>query len=87
MSVNMLIDKKINDYLIKLNSKEKKAVLGVVKTFADKHVNDEVWDDKTYLAEMNKRFKDYESGKVKTYSLDEVENRARAAYKAKRNKK
>jgi hypothetical protein len=38
----------------------------VVKTFAGK--KEAWWDDKKYMAEMNKRFTELESGKVKGYT-------------------
>lgn len=81
MSAPTVIDKQISNYLIKLNNKEKKAVLGIVKTLAEKHIEDEQWDDDTYLKEMNKRFNDFETGKIKPLTLEEIESRARQAYK------
>jgi len=84
MSANTLIDRKINDYLVKLNNKEKKAVLGVVKSLAEKHADDEAWDDEAYNIEMNRRFEELETGKVKGLTLDELEAHARQAYKNKK---
>lgn len=78
------IDKQINNYLHQLNTKQKKALLTVAKTFAEE--GNETWDDDEYLKEMKSRFKEMETGKVKTYTLQEVEENARKSYNAKRNK-
>jgi hypothetical protein len=75
------IDKQINSYLVRLNAKEKEAVLSVVKTFAENRQEDEPWGDKTFVAEMDRRFNEMENGKVKSYTLDEAETHARRAYK------
>ncbi len=86
MSANTAIDKQINNYLIKLNDKEKRAVLSVVQTFAENHLEDDGWDEKEYLKEMDTRFKEYETGKVKGLTLQELENSVKQAYKNKKNK-
>jgi hypothetical protein len=85
MASDAAIDKQINTYLTQLTIRQKKAVLNVVKTFAEER-EDDMWEDVSYINEMNTRFKELEGGKVKGYSLDEVEKRARQAYKAKKNK-
>ncbi|HRH59068.1 MAG TPA: hypothetical protein PL045_00750 [Chitinophagaceae bacterium] len=78
------IDKQINNYLHQLNTKQKKALLTVAKTFVEE--GDENWNDDEYLKEMRRRFKEMETGKVKTYTLEEVEENARKSYTAKRSK-
>ncbi len=78
------LDKQITQYLGYLNSEQKRAVLSVVKTFA--HEEDSLWKDKAFVAEMDKRFLELESGKVKGVTLDELEASARKAYKSKRKK-
>jgi len=70
--------KEITYYLGQLNTEQQTAVLGVVKTFAQE---DAWWKDKDYLDEMDRRFDDMESGKVKSLSLDALETGARKAYK------
>ncbi len=79
------IDKEINDYLTQLTIKQKEAVLGVIKTFAEK-MQEDMWKDTTYINEMNKRFEEMEKGKVKTFTLDEVEVNARNGYQARKSK-
>jgi len=81
------IDKQINTYLVQLKPKEKEVVLGVVKTFVENRHDDDLLEDKAYIAEMDRRFKEMESGNVKLYTLDEAEGLARQSYKARKQKK
>lgn len=76
MNASTKLDKQINDYLVQLNNKQKKAVLLIVKTFADEQESD-VWKDKEFIAELNRRAAEYESGKVKMLTLDELESSVR----------
>ena len=76
------IDKQINNYLGQLNE-QKKAVLTVVKTFADEKAAYDYWEDESFVAKLDKRTAEYESGKAKVYTLTELEAGARKAYKAK----
>lgn len=68
----------ITQYLGQLNLQQKKAVLSVVKSFV---LEDEWWNDKKYMAEMDRRFTEMETGKVKGFTLDEAENKVRQSYK------
>jgi len=81
------LDKQINDYLGQLNPKQKKAVLTVVRTFAEKQQESDLWGDKDFVAEMDRRFAEMESGKVKLYTLEEAEAKARQSYRNKKRKK
>jgi len=81
------IDRRINNYLAQMNMKEKEAVLGVAKAIVDGRNEEELFADKNFIAEMDRRFKEMESGKVKLYTLDEAEAHARASYKAGKRKK
>ncbi len=76
-----VIDKQINTYLGKLNVKEKEAILGVVKTFVEN--KEDTTEDKTFIATLDRRVAEFESGKAKTLTLDQLEARARKAYKSK----
>ena len=40
------------------------------------------WDDKDFTNEMNRRLKEIESGKIKSYTWDEVKQRAVKKIKA-----
>jgi putative addiction module component (TIGR02574 family) len=59
-----------------------KAVLTVVKTFAEEQEN-ERWEDPAFIAELDRRTAEYEGGKAKVLSLDELEARVRKAHKSK----
>lgn len=74
----------INQYLPQLNPQQQKAILSVVKSFVQE---DEWWNDKEYIAEMDKRFREMESGKVKGITLDVAEDKARQSYKNMKRKK
>lgn len=79
------IDKKINQYLPFLNNRQKETVLTVVKTFAEEH--EDIWKDKEFMAELDRRTAEYESGKAKLITLDELEAGARRSYRAKSRKR
>lgn len=81
------IDKQLNTYLGQLNPKEKEVVLGVVKTFVENRREDDILEDKNFVKEMDRRFKEMESGGVKLYTLDKAETPARQAYKDRKRKK
>lgn len=80
------IDKQISNYLPRLSSRQKETVLTVVKTFAEE-AKEDIWKDKTFIAEMDRRFAEMKNGKVKTFTLEEVEAEARQTSKRKKNKK
>ena len=82
MSAATKLDKQINDYLIQLNDKQKKAVLTVVKTFAEEGDGD-VWENSAIIAELDRRTAQYENGNAKVLTLDELEARVRKAHKSK----
>lgn len=61
-------------------------MLTVVKTFAEEAETDR-WKDKAFIAEMDRRFSEIESGKEKTYTLKELEAEARQFYNKRKSKK
>jgi len=77
MSVVATIDKQISNYLLQLNPVQKKAVLGIVKAFVDE-------SDADHDEKIARRAQEIENGSVKLYSLEEAEEHAREAYKARR---
>lgn len=79
--------KEINHYLGNLNIEQQKAVLTVVKAIAEKQRDDEVWKDKAFIAELDRRTAGYESGKTKVLTLDQLESKVRKAYKTKAKSK
>ena len=75
MRVAQPLDKEITHYLGHLSTEQKKVVLSVVKSFARE---EEAWiDDSAYIAEMDKRYKDLETGRVKGLQLDDLAAKAR----------
>ncbi len=84
MGVVKSLDKEINYYLDHLNTKQKKVVLSVVKTFANEEEN--WWDDESFVKEMDRRVEELESGKDKGLSWEEVKLKARRSVKAKKPK-
>ena len=86
MSTAKSIDKQITHFLPRLNNRQKETVLTVVKTFAEE-AEPGMWKDKAFIAEMDRRFSEMESGKVKTYTPEEVEAEARQSYKKRKSKK
>lgn len=79
------IDKEINHYLVRLNPRQKETVLNVVKTFAEDDEFD-AWNDEDFLFEMDRRINEYESGKLKTLTLEDLENGARKSFRIKSEK-
>ena len=77
------IDKKIITLLPALNPQQKKAVLTVVKTFAEAHTK--AWDEDEYTQEMDKRGVEYENGSVETFTIQETIAEAKASYAKKQN--
>jgi hypothetical protein len=85
MGVAKPLDKEITYYLNHLSTEQKKVVLSVIKSFARE---EEAWiNNKAYIAEMNKRFKELETGKVKGLTLEELTSRTRQSYKNRKRKK
>ena len=77
------IDKKIITLLPPLSPKQKKAVLSVVKTFAESHA--EGWDEEEYKLEMDRRCTDYENGTVETFTIEQSISAVKASYSKKQN--
>lgn len=89
MTAATKLDKQINNYLTQLNIRQKQAVLTVVEAFATEQEDTDIWKDKAFLAEMDRRLDEYESGKAKVITWDELKARVRARYKprSKKNRK
>lgn len=84
MGAAKLLDTEINQYLSLLTDKQKEAVLTVVKTFAEEGAEYDHWNDKSFVAEMDKRVGELESGEVKGISWEEVKQKARQSSKARK---
>jgi len=72
------LDTKIANYVTQLNPKQKKAVLTVVKTFAEETREDEtLWTSPAFMKELDLRIAELESGSVKGRTWDQVKKFAR----------
>ena len=61
MSVALsVLDKQINNYLGILNTRQKKALLTVAKTFAEEHAANDYSDE--FKAELDNRYEEYMNG-------------------------
>ncbi len=78
------LEKKITTLLTGLNIQQKKAVLTVVKTFAES--KSEEWGEEEYVNEMNVRFSELENNKVKGYTIQQTITAAKKANKAKQKR-
>ena len=76
------LDKEITEYLPLLSDPQKEAIFMVMKTFAGEEKQYDHWEDASFVAELDRRTAEYESGKANLYTLDELETAARANYKA-----
>ena len=81
------LDRQLNSYIPKLNATQKKALLSVAKSYLEPQQESEPWKDKGFISEMDRRFKEMESGKLKLYTLDEAEAYTRGSYKSRKRKK
>ncbi len=84
MSESMELAEEIVHYLTRLNVKQQKAVLAVVKSYA---MEESTKNDKSFLAEMEKRLAELETGEIKALTLDELESGARQSFKNRKRKK
>ena len=75
-NMKLLLDKKsIKKQIDNITDKD---VLQAIKTILDYSTPDyDVWEDKAFVEELDKRSADYKAGKSKRYSLKEVEDAAR----------
>ena len=71
MSKRQSLDDKILSYLSLLNNKQKRAVMKLVKELGEKKEYD-IWEDPEFMAELDRRTADLESGKDRGYSWEEV---------------
>ena len=78
------IEKQIESYLSQLNASQKAAVLSVVKTIAlAKQEYENIWDDKAFTDELEKRSASYENGTAKLLKFEDMKKTAISKYKGK----
>ena len=81
MSESKKLDKEIESYMAKLTTKQKKAVLEVVKSLVEE---EEVqYANRTTITEeeIERRFEELESGKVKGLTFEELMENVRKKHK------
>jgi len=79
------VEKQIDSYLSCLNASQKKAVLTVVKTIAlAQQEYDNIWKDKSFIKEIDRRTAEYENGTARLYKFEDMKKAAIANYKAKK---
>ena len=84
MSAAKPLVNQITQYLGQLNPQQQKTVLSVVKSFVQE---EDWWNNKTYMSEMDRRFAEMETGKVNGLTLEEAEKKVRQSYKNNKGKK
>ena len=78
------VEKQIDSYLSCLTTSQKKAVLTVVKTIAlAQQEYDDIWKDKSFIKEIDRRTAEYENGTAGLYKFEDMKKTAIANYKAK----
>ena len=82
------VEKQIDSYLSRLTASQKKTVLSVVKTIAlAQQEYENIWDDKAFVKEMDRRSSEYENGTAKLYKFNDMKKTAIRNYKEKNNRK
>jgi hypothetical protein len=82
------VEKQIDNYLSHLSVAQKKVVLTVVKTIAlAKHDYDNIWQDKSFKDEIDRRTAEYENGTAKLYKFGDMKKIAIANHKKKGSRK
>jgi len=77
------LDKQINNYLSILNTRQKKVLLTVAKTFAEEQATNDYSDE--FKAELDSRYEDYKNG-GKLIGEVEANKRIRTIIKGKTKK-
>lgn len=87
MEPTTLLDKKITNYLTQLNTRQKKAVLSVVKTFAEEQMlENKSWDEPDFVIEMEKRNSELENGTVKGIGWEELKKKSKLPLRSRKGK-
>ena len=82
------VEKQIDSYLSLLSPSQKEAVLSVVKTIAmARQEYDNLWEDKTFIKEIESRTASYENGTARLYKFEDMKEAAILRYKEKKGRK
>ena len=76
MSTANKLEEEIVSYLTRLDEDQKRTVLALVKTFVEEEDYDH-WKDPSFVAEMDARYNDMKTGKVKALTKEELMARLR----------
>lgn len=77
------IRRKLFDYIRAADDRKVKAIYTMIESEIEEEAD--IWTEE-FLEELNKRTEEFEGGKVKGYSWEEVKTRARQFAKSKRAK-
>jgi hypothetical protein len=75
----VLIKEKLHHYIETAGEKKLKAIYAIVEDDIQEPVN--VWEDKNFVAELERREKAYKNGTAKMFSLAESVKKAKQAVK------
>jgi hypothetical protein len=81
MDINT-VRQRLYDYVRVAEEKKLKAIYTIIEGDIDATINP--FEDKNFMAELDKRSREMKSGKVKTYTLEETKNLARKKIQAKK---
>jgi putative addiction module component (TIGR02574 family) len=75
------IREQLHQYIDQAEDKKIKAIYTMVE---EEIQTNSIWDDDSFVAELERRVEELESGKAKGLTFDQVVDNARKAFKAKR---
>lgn len=82
------VEKQIESYLPLLSPSQKETVLSVMKTIVKAQQEYEnIWDDKLFAKEMDKRTESYENGTAKLLNFEDMKKAAILNFSKKRTHK
>jgi hypothetical protein len=80
----VLLKEKLHHYIETVEEKKLKAIYAMVEDEIKEPAN--VWEDKNFVAELEKREKAYKNGTAKMYSIEESVKKAKQAIRKRASK-